>query len=882
MSELLAELQAALRDRYTIERELGRGGMAVVYLAHDVKHGREVALKVLRPELGSSVGAERFLREIQLAAKLTHPHILPLYESGEANGLLFYTMPYLEGESLRDRLNRETQLPIEEALQITREVAEALSYAHTLGVVHRDIKPENILFEAGHAMVADFGIARAVSEAGGTKLTETGMAVGTPAYMSPEQAAGLKGVDARADVYSLGCVLFEMLGGEPPYTGPTPHAIIARKVSDPLPSLRVLREAVAAPLEQIVFKSLAKVPADRYSTAGEMADALSTEHIAEALVKAKRRQRIKRIVRHPVTLALLALPVVYGAFQVLSSISNPGSGASVGDPVSLMVKPFTYLGPPEQASVAEEVTQEVRMSLGGLSGLRVTARQTSERYGGPERTLQEIGEEVGVQYVLDGTVREQATADGAQRLRVSVGLAGTADGAEIWSQTYDRELTDAAALDMQRRLAGEVVEALGVQLSPRERRVLEGSVRESPQMLELLERGGEQQQVGEQGIRSGAGYRAALRLFEGAVALDSTSQLAWAHVAWAHFNLYAQGYDRTRERLALARSAMERASELHPGEPVGHLVQAAYASTSGDYDLALQRLETALELEPDNDHVLDAMARVRRRRGEWEEAFAVYNGVLAHDDPAVPTWAERDPRIAYFAWSTGQTLCWMRRYEDGGRYIDSALAIVLTDPAYNQDKARCLLWSGERDEARRFLESAEGMTERPLWELWSRLELVDGDPEAALGHVPAGRDGYWDSAWIYTVLDRAGAARAYWDSVRVDTEAQIRLLPADAPEQGLLQVRLGEAYAGLGRNEEALAASQRGVEILPLSADAVSGAVAAEALARVYVLVGDYDAAVEQLDVLLSVPSEVHVEELRRHPIWNPLRGHPRFRELVR
>src|SRR5712691_9101040 len=229
VANTFAQLQAALADRYALERELGRGGMATVYLARDLRHGRPVAIKVLRPEIAATLGPERFLREIDTAARLTHPHILPLHDSGEAAGFLFYVMPYVEGESLRDRLSREKQLPLGDALQIAREVADALSYAHSHDVVHRDIKPENILFEAGHAVVTDFGIARAITAAGGETLTGTGIAVGTPAYMSPEQLAGGEHVDGRTDVYSLGCVLYEMLAGEPPFTGPTAQAIQARK-----------------------------------------------------------------------------------------------------------------------------------------------------------------------------------------------------------------------------------------------------------------------------------------------------------------------------------------------------------------------------------------------------------------------------------------------------------------------------------------------------------------------------------------------------------------------------------------------------------------------------------------------------------------------------
>src|SRR6266571_179249 len=259
-------LATALADRYGIQRELGRGGMATVYLARDVKHDRPVALKVLRPELAAVLGAERFLREIRLTAQLQHPHILTLIDSGEADGFLYYVMPYVEGESLRQRLEREGQLPLDEALRIARAIASALDFAHARGVIHRDIKPENIMLHQGEPMVADFGIALAVSMAGRERLTGTGIALGTPAYMSPEQASGGRQLDGRSDVYSLGCVLYEMLAGEPPFTGPTSRAVIAKRIIEPIPHVRTVRENVPEAVEQAIIKALAKVPADRFAT----------------------------------------------------------------------------------------------------------------------------------------------------------------------------------------------------------------------------------------------------------------------------------------------------------------------------------------------------------------------------------------------------------------------------------------------------------------------------------------------------------------------------------------------------------------------------------------------------------------------------------------
>jgi tetratricopeptide (TPR) repeat protein len=274
VTDLLTHVQAALAGGYAIERELGRGGMATVYLAQDLKHRRPVAIKVLAPELAAALGRERFLREIETAARLTHPHILPLHDSGEADGLLYYVMPYIEGESLRDRLDREKQLAIADAVTITCAVANALSYAHSHDVVHRDVKPENILLSNDEAIVADFGIAAAIDAAGGGKLTRTGIVLGTPAYMSPEQGAGDRALDGRSDVYSLGCVLYEMLAGEPPFTGPTSQAIIAKRFTDPVPSARRLRETVPPPMDQVIAKALARAPADRFATTHQFAEAL--------------------------------------------------------------------------------------------------------------------------------------------------------------------------------------------------------------------------------------------------------------------------------------------------------------------------------------------------------------------------------------------------------------------------------------------------------------------------------------------------------------------------------------------------------------------------------------------------------------------------------
>jgi predicted Ser/Thr protein kinase len=396
MQEPLDRLRTALADRYTIERELGRGGMAVVYLAHDRKLDRDVALKVLRPELAASLGAERFLREIEIAAKLTHPNILALYDCGEADGQLYYTMPFVQGESLRDRLSREKQLSIDEALQITKEVADALSHAHALGIVHRDIKPENILFAAGHAVVSDFGIARAVSAAGVGTLTETGLAVGTPAYMSPEQASGAKDIDGRSDIYALGCVLYEMLSGDAPYIASTPQAVLAKKLSEPTPRVSVVRELVPGPIEAALTKALAKTPADRFRTAHEFVVALSSADVRPVERPAGRRLAHLHGWRGAAAVAAVVLLGI-GGWWGAHRLATPAMRRLAVLPLASFTNDST------QQYFVQGVHDALIFDL-QQAGVSVVGRTSVLQYAHTEKPIRQIARELGVDGVIEGSV----------------------------------------------------------------------------------------------------------------------------------------------------------------------------------------------------------------------------------------------------------------------------------------------------------------------------------------------------------------------------------------------------------------------------------------------------------------------------------------------
>jgi hypothetical protein len=464
MSDSPERLTAALAGRYDIVRELGRGGMAVVYLARDLKHGRDVALKVLRPELAASLGTERFLREIRIAAQLTHPHILPLYDSGEADGQLFYVMPYIEGESLRARLDREGQLGVDESLQLVREVGSALNHAHGMNLVHRDIKPENILLSGGHAVLADFGIARAVSAAGGDRLTETGLAVGTPHYMSPEQASGDKAIDGRSDQYALACVLYELLAGEPPFTGPSARAVIARHTMDPVPSLRTVRNTIPVALESSLMKALAKVPADRFQTVQQFVEAVtgSGQQPAAPIATAPRRAWSRGRVAGSAALAVLAAAIVLGRRIDFFSLFTPIPQLRVA------VVDFDGLGLESSlAYLTEAIPEFLALALTGEGGgpRALDRRQVTKEWRAVEGTTsdptqrrQRLADRLGATHVLSGQVIRQrgdsvvvrATLYRGREVVTEADAAGTVASAIALAEAVGVQLLAAAAGEFAR------------------------------------------------------------------------------------------------------------------------------------------------------------------------------------------------------------------------------------------------------------------------------------------------------------------------------------------------------------------------------------------------------------------------------------------------
>jgi TolB-like protein/Tfp pilus assembly protein PilF/tRNA A-37 threonylcarbamoyl transferase component Bud32 len=737
-STMLSRLQASLADRYRIERELGRGGMATVFLAHDLKHDRPIALKVLHAGPAQALGAERFLREVRLSARLQHPHILAMHDSGDADGQLWFTMPYVEGETLRSRLLREKQLPVDDALRITREVADALHYAHQHGVIHRDIKPENILLSGVltvdeglsggyHALVADFGIARAVlSESGesGEQLTGTGVSVGTPLYMSPEQASAERELDARTDVYSLGCVLYEMLTGEPPYTGPTVQAVLAKRLTEPVPHLRTVRDVPAA-LERAVTKALARAPADRFSTAAEFADALQLNRLEEGVAHTDTdaRPRSRWRIARPAAIGLALLLMVLGGYAArrwaMPSKAAPAASAAV--------LPFVDLSPEkDQQYFSDGLTEELITTLSQVPGLRVAARTSSFQFKGQSPDVHDVGRKLGVGAVLEGTVRKSGN-----RLRVSAHLINVKDGFELWSQSYDRDLADVFAV--QEDVARSIVAALRLRLGPVRDAALAVRPTGDLQAYDLFLKG---RFAWNQ--RNSTALREAVRYLEQAVTRDSTFARAWAALADAYIlvvpysggsptETWRKAQDAAGKALALDSSLAEAHTSLGYGNmiyawnwPAAEMnFQRAIAADSnyatghqwyGDFLAGRGRLAESLA-EMTRAHQLDPLSRQIGAEWGWVSYLMHRNDEAAAH---IRQTLELDPNFGQGHFRLGLVQIQQRLYPEAIASFKRAIDLGTFYPYAAAGLAFAYAASGNRDAAREIVNDLKQRSGREL------------------------------------------------------------------------------------------------------------------------------------------------------------------------
>ena len=627
-------LSAALADRYRFERELGQGGMATVYLAEDLKHGRQVAVKVLRPELAAALGPERFLREIATTANLRHPHILPLYDSGEAAGFLYYVMPLIEGGSLRDRLTREKQLPIDEALAIAREVADALGYAHARGVVHRDTKPENILLEGGHAVVSDFGIARAVSAAGAEQLTATGVSIGTPTYMSPEQAAGDPDLDGRSDLYSLGCVLYEMLAGQPPFTGPTAEAVTRQHLITVAAPVTNLRPTVPPEVAGALARTLAKNPADRFNPAAQFVQALATTATPASTRAAPASPRGAGARRGLIAAGLMAL---------LAAVWLGGRALLAGRPAAtiqrIAVLPMdNQTGDPGQQFFADGMTREL---IGVLTdaGVRVLGHRAVAAYRNTTLSSRVIAAELGVDALVTGSVLQAG-----EMVQVAAELTDPRTGENLWARSFSRPAADVVTL--QHDVAAEIARGIRIRLTPDQERVLGQARPVNPKAYAQYLLGAEQVN-----LRSPEGYRRSVEHLTRSLALDSTFAPAWASVAMTHalaifFQMAQPDSARTAAEQAAARAL---ALDDRLGDA---LIARGMARFLVDWDFAGAEAEFKRGLERNPSTLGQAVySWYPWETGQFAAGIAVSSRLIDLE----PTTAQWYSDVGWFQWSAGDT-----------------------------------------------------------------------------------------------------------------------------------------------------------------------------------------------------------------------------------
>jgi len=684
----LDRLSSMLTGRYAVEREIGQGGMATVYLADDLKHHRKVAIKVLRSDVGSILGADRFAREIQIAASLNHPHILPLYDSGacsDSNGdtetLLWFSMPFVSGGSLRQSLARQRQLSVDEAIRITVQVASALDYAHARGLIHRDIKPENILLHEGEAMVTDFGIALMVAReaeqrGSGERFTATGISLGTPQYMSPEQSAGERSLDARSDVYSLGCVLYEMLAGEPPYTGPSPQAIMAKRFTDVVPSIRRLRPTVPVAVEQALLKALATTPADRFATAADFVRALT---------------------------------------------SPPEQQSR---PPSVAVLPFRNLSTdPENEFFADGITEDVIAQLSKIRSLKVISRTSVMPFKTREQSLREIGATLQVGTLLEGSVRRAG-----DRVRIVAQLIDAADDRHVWTETYDRQLNDIFAI--QTDVALQIASALEAELSVDERTRIRRKPTHDVRAYQLyLKARHSYNRYTEEGFRTGIEYS------RQAIAADPGFALAYAGVGLAYAELASgEGGVIIDPEVAFqeGKKAITKALELDSSLGEAHAVLALLRLVH-DHDWAGSEREfrLALELNPGSADAYDHYSWLCAALERFDEALTLVRRAqeldpLAHRADLATTFlragryqealdeaircVEFDPYYARGHSTLGWAYMKNGMVEQGLAELERARDMAPVNTLFMAQLGQAYAMSGRTDDAKRILEKLEQMS----------------------------------------------------------------------------------------------------------------------------------------------------------------------------
>lgn len=826
--EPFEQFRAVLADRYTLEKELGSGGMGIVYVAHDIRHDRKVALKVMRPEIAASVGSERFLREIRIEAGLNHPHVLAVYDSGEAAGLLYCVMPFVQGESLRQKLDREGQLPCDETMRICREIADALSFAHAHGIIHRDVKPENILLEAGHAFLADFGLAKALSAAGDEKLTRAGFAVGTPAYTSPEQAGGESSIDGRSDLYSLGCVLYEMLGGQPPFVGPTADSIVRQHLTLEASSVRVLRPAVPEAADKILKKALAKTPADRFQTADDFIRAIEAAASGEwASVRRSSREgwRGRRTIL-PLGVAIMAVLAV-GTVLLTRNPPAPALNVPLLNPRSIAVLYFEDLSPGgEFQYIADGLTEGLIGELSRVSGLHVLSRNASETFRGTQAPLDSVAQVLDAGTLVSGNV--ESVGD---RFRVSVRLVQGISGDYLDRHTF--EVPAAEILSAQDSLSQEVARLLrprvGEEITLMRRRAATSNI----QAWGLVQRGERERKSAEDRLRQGD-LEGGLQAFTQADSFLSLAEVAdpgWAEPptlrSWVAYRVSRNlpDLDQVLERIDVGLAQADRALGIDPN-------LASALEARGTLRYWLWNLGVTPDAE-ESESLLESAQEDLEAAVDIDPSLASAHAILSH--------------LYYQVSDLTSALVSARAAYDSDAFLESAPEVLW----------RLFLASYDTEQFTQARSACDEGRSRFSWDYrFSECKIF----ELALPGTPPDVQAAWRLQ--RQAVERAPEARREYERHRT-----------------LMLVANVLAHASLADSARAVLLTARA------GADVDPNFDLPFIEARVRAVLGDYDEAVERLNVYLSgffTGGGGDPGDWASYWWWRDLQSHPGFQALVR